>query len=725
MAADAWLESPLLRGLDARGRADVRAAATLHELDAGALAFARGDAADTLWFVARGSVALASARGVRRVGPSGHFGTEALVRGALRAARAEAVVRSSLVELPVGALRRILARADAASALSRAEAAARREVFALLVAESPLGGALEQGALAELVGALSEERRVTGERCFAAGVAPARALFVTSGLLELSGPGGTTFAARGDWVALDTVLTGAAHAESATALGEVVLLALPPAAARALAAAHPAAWARQRESSAARRARQLRVRAAATVTGDRDGFAELERLESARSLLAIELDACVRCGHCSVACAESHGTARFERRGEHALLLLAAPNAAPARRALLFPHACQHCRDPACLVECPTGALAREPDGAVLVREDACTGCGACAKACPWDALRMAPREPAVPGQGLLASKCDLCRGADGPECVNACPTGAMLRLEPARDVVELRGALAVAGTDAAPEAAAPSLARVLALAALVPPLLVLPRLAALGERYRSGTGAVAACCCLVLLLHAAVKRVRPLRNACARAGARAGRRGLALFVSGHAVAGAGACVAVAVHAGASVPRGPAGALALVFWLLALSGAFGALGYRVLPARLRRLESRGSLPEDGASERDELEQRLFSALSSQNAAKKQLARRVFVPYARSALGVLALLASGRSLAAERAALAARLARLLGDQRSERLEGSAALIDTSVALRALAARRWLERALALWLPLHVVLALFFVALLAVHVAGALR
>lgn len=686
------------------------------------MAFAPGEAADTLWFVGKGAVSLASARGVVRVGPAGHFGTEALVRGAVRIARASADVESSLLELPVSALRRILARADAASALTRAEAAARRQAFALLVAESPLGRALDEPARLDLVSALGEERHARGEHCFVAGDAAPRAFFVASGLLELSGPGGTTFAARGDWVALEVALAGSPHVESATALGDAVLLALPAATARELAARHPEPFARQRENERARHAKQLRVRAAVRGESGSDAFTDLERLASARSLLAIELDTCVRCGHCSVACAESHGVPRFERRGEHAALVLARPGAAPARRALLLPHACQHCLDPACLVECPTGAITREPDGAVLVREDACTGCGACAKACPWDALRMAPRAKAGEGtSALVASKCDLCHGGDGPECVSACPTGAILRIDPARDVVELRGALGAAG--GRPSSGAPkSRAGSVAVAALVPPLVALARLGSLGARFRGATGVLAGCFCAALLLHAALKRARPLRAWSARLAERSGRRGLSLVVGAHALTGVGACAAVIAHTGGTSPHGPAGALTFVFWLLALSGTFGAVVYRTVPARLRRLERRGSLPEDRPSERDELEQRLFAALSSQNAALKELARRVLVPYASAPFGALALLASRRSLTEEEAVLGARVERLLGGKRSARLAGSAALVETSVALRALAARGVLERALALWLPLHGVLAGFFALLLVLHILG---
>ncbi|HTQ07898.1 MAG TPA: cyclic nucleotide-binding domain-containing protein [Polyangiaceae bacterium] len=726
MAADAWFRSPLLRGLDARGRADVRAAARLHALGAGALAFAPGDAADTLWFVGSGAVALASGRGVVRVGPAGHFGTEALVRGAVRAVRAYAEEESSLLELPVSAVRRILARADADSALARAETAARREAFALLLAESALGRALDEAALAGLVSVLGEASRGRGERYFSSGEPARHALFVTGGVLELAASPGTTFAVRGDWVALEAALADSPHVETATALGDTRVLTLPASALRELARRHPAELAREREAAEARRARQRRVRGAAPGAA-RDGFSELERLESARSLLAIELDACVRCGHCTVACAESHGTPRFERRGEHAALVLVGTEAEPVRRALLFPHACQHCRDPACLVDCPTGAISREPDGAVLVREEACTGCGACAKACPWDAIRMAPRSHGAPpgASPLVAAKCDLCHGASAPECVSACPTGAIVRLDPRRDVAEARGVLGRSDSAERAPSASKTLVRWLALAGLLPPLVALARVGSLSMRARGTTGVVAGCLSGLLVAQALVKRVRPLRVACAKVGARAGRRGLSLFVGAHSLAGFAACGAVVAHAGAVPSRGLAGALELVFWVVALSGGFGAVAYRSLPGRLRRLEREGSLPEDGPAERDELEQRLFGALSSQNGAVKGLARRVLIPYAGAPFGPLALLASGRGLAAEEAALTRRVERLLGGRRSERLAGAEVLVKTSVALRALAARRLVERALAWWLPFHLVLAVFLAVLLVVHVVGVMR
>src|SRR3954451_11890706 len=102
------------------------------------------------------------------------------------------------------------------------------------------------------------------------------------------------------------------------------------------------------------------------------------------------------------------------------------------------------------MVDCPTGAIGRDPGGEVFIREALCTGCGACAKACPWDNIQMAARpataaRPGGAGASLmsgyaeLAVKCDLCRGYEGPACVQACPTGSIFRLNPSEEIADVR----------------------------------------------------------------------------------------------------------------------------------------------------------------------------------------------------------------------------------------------------------------------------------------------
>jgi len=724
--ADGWFRSPLLSVLDGRGRADIRAAAMERRLPPGGVAFVPGDAADTLWVVGRGSVTLSSARGSRRLGPSDHFGSEALVRGAVRNARACVGEDSSLLEIPVSALRRVLARAGAATVLVREEANARRQAFLLLLAATPLGQALPERALLALSSELGEEHRGRGERLFSAD-APARAAFlVTHGLLELGGGPRSSYAARGDLVAVEAALCGAEYGEDATALGELVVVSLPAAALRDLARRHPRALALHESGARARRAKQARVQELAAARAPRHAFHELERLSSARSLLTIELESCVRCGHCTVACAEAHGTPRLERRGEKAVLALPDAEGAVVSRAVVFPHACQHCRVPACLDDCPTGAITREPGGAVTLREDLCTGCGACAKACPWDAIRMAPRSgTGAPGaSAVVAVKCDLCHGRDGPECVSACPTGAIFRADPQRELMELRGALGAADAAIAKPRPRSRVLRVLLLAALVPPLVALARVAATGGTFRAQTGALAGALSLLLALQGLFKRVQPARAWLRRhAAGWLGPRGLTRLVGLHAVLGVAAAATVLAHTGGGLPHGLSGALALVFWLLATSGGLGAAAYRFLPSRLSRLEARGTVREEHDAERDEREQALFGGLSEQNAALKELARRVIVPYARSRFGPFGLILSGRTPREEEARLALDVQELLGGRTSERLAGAPALVHEAVGLRALAARRWLELALGAWLPAHLALSVLLFVLLALHVVGA--
>jgi Fe-S-cluster-containing dehydrogenase component len=94
-----------------------------------------------------------------------------------------------------------------------------------------------------------------------------------------------------------------------------------------------------------------------------------------------------------------------------------------------FPRSCLHCETPACVTVCPTGAsYKRAEDGIVLVDEDKCIGCQLCAWACPYGAREISAK------RGTM-QKCTLCVDriynetldpADRqPACVAACPTRA------------------------------------------------------------------------------------------------------------------------------------------------------------------------------------------------------------------------------------------------------------------------------------------------------------
>jgi Fe-S-cluster-containing dehydrogenase component len=172
--------------------------------------------------------------------------------------------------------------------------------------------------------------------------------------------------------------------------------------------------------------------------------------------LVIDLDICVGCHACAVACkewndggdfgplpdADAYGAKPdgvwFNRVHSYAIepppatasgCETRATQSATATMAVHFPRSCLHCETPACVTVCPTGAsYKRAEDGIVLVDDDKCIGCQLCAWACPYGAREISPQ------RGTM-QKCTLCvdriynetldESDRQPACVMACPTRA------------------------------------------------------------------------------------------------------------------------------------------------------------------------------------------------------------------------------------------------------------------------------------------------------------
>jgi Fe-S-cluster-containing hydrogenase component 2 len=132
---------------------------------------------------------------------------------------------------------------------------------------------------------------------------------------------------------------------------------------------------------------------------------------------------------------------------------------------------------------CSRAGIARLPSGEVYITES-CIGCGICAERCPYDNISIMTLEEESVGAGTnstwqkfssffvkgagkerghkslpmartvaapgpldvhqprdaygemrkkLAIKCDLCAGYDNQACVQACPTGAAIRVQPTK----------------------------------------------------------------------------------------------------------------------------------------------------------------------------------------------------------------------------------------------------------------------------------------------------
>ncbi|HET9919946.1 MAG TPA: cyclic nucleotide-binding domain-containing protein [Ktedonobacteraceae bacterium] len=190
-------------------------------------------------------------------------------------------------------------------------------------------------------------------------------------------------------------------------------------------------------------------------------------------VLVIDLDKCIHCNECEQACARRHGHSRMNRKG------MVVGN-------ISITTACRQCQDPVCLL-CSRAGIARLPGGEVYITES-CIGCGICAERCPYDNIsivsldeemehgeehgqdnslfqkfrrlmqegagkergrKLLPMAPAsalgpldintlqVPRDAVaemrkkIAIKCDLCAGYSNQACVQACPTGAALRVQP------------------------------------------------------------------------------------------------------------------------------------------------------------------------------------------------------------------------------------------------------------------------------------------------------
>ncbi len=115
-------------------------------------------------------------------------------------------------------------------------------------------------------------------------------------------------------------------------------------------------------------------------------------LADANNLLLMDMDLCVRCGNCSLACHEIHGQSRLTRRGIHVLRPKHADRP-KLDQSLLAPAVCLHCKDPECLTGCPTGAIARFSGGQVDIVPSLCIGCGDCATQCPYNSISLIPRD--------------------------------------------------------------------------------------------------------------------------------------------------------------------------------------------------------------------------------------------------------------------------------------------------------------------------------------------
>lgn len=340
------------------------------------------------------------------------------------------------------------------------------------------------------------------------------------------------------------------------------------------------------------------------------------------SLLVINLDRCVRCGNCVRACHSRHKYTRLDRRGP----IFRRRSKMEGRRHehIMLPASCRHCRDPECMIGCPTGAIQRFADGDVDINDN-CIGCENCARKCPYGNITMRSldeKERPSPEITKRAIKCNLCRGYGYSNCVHECPRGAILRVDPLRYFEELALVMEAEQRDAIEW----SRGQAKQLGLLGTKQQIRPR-----STWFIPTSLALGVAALVAIVAASVSSPSPLRGGstvglrlgilaalCLGSAALLGVRkrmrntsigGLEAWTQFHMVLGAIGFFAAVAHAGFHVTGVFTTLLLLVFAFEVATGIAGQVIYATVPSTLTRLERHGlaRLVEDLLDEQSALE----------------------------------------------------------------------------------------------------------------------
>ncbi len=478
------------------------------------------------------------------------------------------------------------------------------------------------------------------------------------------------------------------------------------------------------------------------------------------NLLVMDMDLCVRCGNCSLACHKVHGQSRLLRRGIHIERPIK-PGSANIQH-VLSPSVCMHCKDPECLTGCPTGSIFRDEKGEIDIDPPTCIGCFDCATQCPYNAITMVPRNlpppartapltrikkvfslkaaaPAAIGESddMIAIKCNLCEhtplnpnGAKRPaySCEENCPTGALVRVNPHEYFDEIDKTLGLVFRDRT-HAIGRNIhkrdpgARLWHIGGIVSTLLLTAVMAWVAMRYgfnqplrgnwltlRWLTGLIGFGGIAAVMTYPARKTIYRRR-----AGA------LRYWLLAHVYLGVLAGVALLFHGGSH--GGGLLTLILMLWFDAtiLTGLFGVLCYVIVPRIMTSIEGDPLLIEDLEGRRAELQNEIKTIESKINeeirsSVQAKLRKHFF------SLGYLLKEYSRRE------ELTARLAKarlhfkndLAAVTEKEQRNLLLRVIERAATLRRVEALIYLHRMLKVWIAPHVIATSVMLALMVVHI-----
>jgi len=483
------------------------------------------------------------------------------------------------------------------------------------------------------------------------------------------------------------------------------------------------------------------------------------------NLLVMDMDKCVRCGNCSLACHRVHsvhGQSRLVRHGIH----IARPKPQnPYPQHILAPSVCLHCHDAECLTGCPTGAIKRLSNMHIDIEPAACIGCGDCATQCPYDAISLVPKKPRALGifgvvkgwvspapkvqfpeikdtRDLLAIKCDLCQNTPlNPEnsekaktpaysCQENCPTGALVRVDPKEYFSEASKAIGIRFLDKAHAFGRnihheDPLVKRLHLVGVALTIAITAAMLLAAARYKLDghlngtwmtmrwiTGLVGLASIVVALTYSGRRQI--YRH---RAGP------LRYWMLVHVYIGVIAGMVLLIHGGRDTRGLLTSLLMISFDLTIVTGLFGIACYYMVPRLMTKIEEEPLLIEDLQARRAELREKLKSIKTNdthlERLVKKKMRKHFF---------------SFRYLIREYCEHEA-LKDMLEKAHKEFQEDCSTLdlplrnslkeaVETTATLRRVDSLIYLHQLLRVWLAPHVIVASLMVALMLVHIVQVL-
>ncbi|HBB94952.1 MAG TPA: hypothetical protein DC054_06145 [Blastocatellia bacterium] len=478
------------------------------------------------------------------------------------------------------------------------------------------------------------------------------------------------------------------------------------------------------------------------------------------NLLVMDMDLCVRCGNCSLACHKVHGQSRLLRRGIH--IERPVKVGSTTSQHVLSPSVCMHCKDPECLTGCPTGAIFRDSQGQVDIEPHTCIGCFDCATQCPYNAITMVPREaptivspdfltriknifsvtapapaPVAEADDMIAIKCNLCEhtslnpdGSSRPaySCEENCPTGALVRVNPQEYFGEIEKTLGLVFRDQTHAIGrnihqSDPLARLWHIGGVIGTLAITVVIAWAALHYgfnqslrgtwltmRWVTGLVGLSGIAGVMTYPARKQVYRRR-----AGA------LRYWLLAHIYLGVIAGIVLLIHGGSH--GGGLLTMTLMLWFDAtiLTGLFGVFCYVIVPRIMTSIEGDPLLIEDLERRRVELRSELGKIESKANEETRRLiqskVRRHFSSLAYLLRQYLRREELTMSLAKARLHFKAEMvATAEKEERNLLLKA----IERSATLRRVDALIYLHRLLKVWVAPHVISTSVMLALMIVHI-----